>query len=202
MNTNTIKNSDFFSPTVIFLATIVFTGMLGVVDWSSGYELQFFVFYFIPIAFAGWNCSLRQTAIVCIICSIVWFVSDYFAGHPYSNISYAIWNSVIRLVSFVAIGTSVVRIKMLLIQERNLSHELQNTLDDVKTLRGMLPICAGCKKIRNDKGYWQKIEDYIEKHSDAQFTHGYCDECAAELLKDTGVDLSGIDFKKNAGDTR
>lgn len=52
---------------------------------------------------------------------------------------------------------------------------------EVKTLSGLLPICAACKKIRDDKGYWNQIESYIHKHSDAEFSHGICPECKEEL---------------------
>nr|MDA3791933.1 hypothetical protein [Desulfobacula sp.] len=59
--------------------------------------------------------------------------------------------------------------------------KLQNSLAEIKTLSGLLPICASCKKIRDDKGYWNQIEGYIQKHSDAQFSHGMCPECSDEL---------------------
>jgi len=59
--------------------------------------------------------------------------------------------------------------------------ELKQALSEVKTLRGFLPICANCKKIRDDSGYWTRIEAYIEEHSDAQFSHGICPECAKKL---------------------
>ena len=59
-----------------------------------------------------------------------------------------------------------------------LIENLQKALADVKTLSGMLPICAWCKKIKNDEGYWQKIEKYIREHSEADFTHGICNDCA------------------------
>jgi preprotein translocase subunit YajC len=58
---------------------------------------------------------------------------------------------------------------------------LQKALDEVKTLSGMLPICSSCKKIRNDEGYWQQIEEYIRDHSEADFTHGICNDCVKEL---------------------
>jgi PAS domain S-box-containing protein len=48
----------------------------------------------------------------------------------------------------------------------------------IKTLHGLLPICVGCKKIRNDSGYWESVETYIREHSEAQFSHGFCPECA------------------------
>jgi hypothetical protein len=58
---------------------------------------------------------------------------------------------------------------------------LQEVLANVKTLSGFLPICASCKKIRDDTGYWNQIEQYIKDHSEAEFSHGLCPECAREL---------------------
>lgn len=62
--------------------------------------------------------------------------------------------------------------------------ELQKSLAEVKTLRGFLPICAHCKKIRDDQGYWNRIESYIQAHSEAEFSHGICPDCARELYPD------------------
>jgi len=59
--------------------------------------------------------------------------------------------------------------------------ELQDALSKVKTLSGLLPICASCKKIRDDKGYWTQVDVYVREHSDADFTHSICPECAARL---------------------
>ncbi len=56
--------------------------------------------------------------------------------------------------------------------------DLRKSLSEVKILRGFLPICSHCKKIRDDKGYWNQIEAYIQKHSDTEFSHGICPECA------------------------
>ena len=59
--------------------------------------------------------------------------------------------------------------------------ELKDALDTINILHGILPICANCKKIRDDKGAWSQIEAYIGKHSDVQFSHGICPECAKKL---------------------
>ncbi len=56
--------------------------------------------------------------------------------------------------------------------------ELQEALDHIRTLRGIVPICAVCKKIRDDKGYWSQVEDYVSKHTEAEFSHGICPTCA------------------------
>ncbi|RLB41082.1 MAG: hypothetical protein DRH12_09005 [Deltaproteobacteria bacterium] len=59
--------------------------------------------------------------------------------------------------------------------------ELRQAIAQIKTLRGLLPICARCKKIRDDKGYWSQIEEYISQHSEAEFSHSICPDCAREL---------------------
>jgi sigma-B regulation protein RsbU (phosphoserine phosphatase) len=61
--------------------------------------------------------------------------------------------------------------------------ELEEALSQVRQLRGLLPICSYCKKIRNDKDYWEQMETYVTKHSEAQFSHGICPTCLAEHLE-------------------
>lgn len=58
---------------------------------------------------------------------------------------------------------------------------LQQQLDEIKTLRGLLPICAWCKKIRNDSGFWESLEQYLRQHSEATLTHGICPQCEKEV---------------------
>lgn len=62
-------------------------------------------------------------------------------------------------------------------------HKLQEALSRVKRLQGLLPICAYCKKIRNDQNYWQQVEKYIGDHSEAQFSHSICPDCYEEIIK-------------------
>ncbi len=64
------------------------------------------------------------------------------------------------------------------------NEELQTAMAQVKTLSGLLPICAGCKKIRDDDGYWQDVAVYIRDHSEAEFSHGLCPDCAKEFFPD------------------
>lgn len=64
---------------------------------------------------------------------------------------------------------------------KKVNKELKEALSDIKTLSGLIPICANCKSIRNDDGFWQQIESYIDEHSDAKFSHGICPKCMEEL---------------------
>jgi response regulator RpfG family c-di-GMP phosphodiesterase len=83
--------------------------------------------------------------------------------------------------------SSIVRI---LVAERKLDRlvvELQDTLKKVKTLSGLLPLCSHCKNIRDDKGYWNEIENFIEEHSDIDFSHSICPKCAEKHYPEMGL---------------
>ena len=66
-------------------------------------------------------------------------------------------------------------------EKAKLIKKLEQALSEIKSLKGMVPICSNCKKIRDDKGYWNKLEVYIQKHSEAEFSHGLCPDCSEKL---------------------
>lgn len=70
--------------------------------------------------------------------------------------------------------------------------ELLAALDQVKTLEGLLPICSHCKRVRDDTGYWNQIDTYLHKHTNASLSHGYCPECAAKACVEFGIDVPEI----------
>ena len=79
---------------------------------------------------------------------------------------------------------SLARLVMKNFELRRVSAELAEAVTNIKTLAGMLPICCACKQIRNDQGYWQQVETYIAKHTDATFTHSYCPKCVKIYFPD------------------
>jgi len=80
----------------------------------------------------------------------------------------------------VQAGARIIKLQMALADRVK---ELQEALQQVKTLQGILPICMFCKKIRNDQNYWQQVESYLSQHSQAEFTHGLCPECLEKYFK-------------------
>jgi PAS domain S-box-containing protein len=86
----------------------------------------------------------------------------------------------------------LIRIALIDISERKRAEEerekviseLKIALGQIKTLTGLLPICAGCKKIRNDSGYWEQVEQFLSEHTEVTFTHGICPECYEKTLED------------------
>ncbi len=85
-------------------------------------------------------------------------------------------------LSGIIIVSRIIRNKA--VQQEDIINQLQHALGEVKILKGFIPICASCKKIRNDAGYWQDVEVYMQKHSEAEFSHGICPECVSKLYPD------------------
>jgi DNA-binding NtrC family response regulator len=81
-------------------------------------------------------------------------------------------------------STTIIRTIRYAIERQRLLTELKTALDHIKQLQGMLPICSVCKNIRDDKGYWNRIESYISRHSEVEFSHGICPDCAKTLYPD------------------
>lgn len=86
-----------------------------------------------------------------------------------------------KLSGYRGIDRDLTERKRMEAKQENLIDELNAALNNVKKLSGMLPICANCKNIRDDKGYWTRIESYIRDHSEATFSHGICPDCAKQL---------------------
>ncbi|MBN1904024.1 MAG: PAS domain S-box protein [Deltaproteobacteria bacterium] len=82
---------------------------------------------------------------------------------------------------YVLVARDITSQKIAENENKKLITELREAIENVKTLKGFIPICAKCKKVRDDQGYWSQIEKYISEHSDALISHGICPECAEEL---------------------
>ncbi|MEW6238859.1 MAG: response regulator [Candidatus Omnitrophota bacterium] len=91
----------------------------------------------------------------------------------------------LELKARIATGKRIIELQDELLQVREKQNqlilELTQALENVKTLSGLIPICAWCKKIRDDEGYWNRVEEYLTDHSDAKFTHSICPECKKQL---------------------
>lgn len=93
--------------------------------------------------------------------------------------------------------TDITRRKQLEEERERIIGELQRALSQVKTLSGLLPICASCKKIRDDQGYWNQIETYIKNHSQATFTHGICPECMKKMYPEVYEEMLRTEAAEN-----
>lgn len=90
-----------------------------------------------------------------------------------------------ELYARIEVGCRMVELQATLAEKIG---ELQRALNEIKTLRGIVPICASCKKIRNDAGFWQQVDVYVRDHSEAEFSHGLCPECMKRLYPEFTVE--------------
>jgi PAS domain S-box-containing protein len=96
-----------------------------------------------------------------------------------------------QIINLIQISRNITDIKKTEIKLREERNKLQNALEKVRKLSGLLPICSICKKIRDDSGYWTQLEAFIENHSEAEFSHSICEECAKKHYSD--LDIYGND---------
>lgn len=116
--------------------------------------------------------------------SVIREIIDGYIGMPLMVMCSPFYDGLGKLVGTVHVCRDISEKKLYEKARENLIVELQEALSQVKRLSGLLPICAACKKIRNDRGYWQQIEEYIRQNSEAEFSHGICPSCQKELYPD------------------
>lgn len=107
----------------------------------------------------------------------------FFVEASYSGVTNSEGRLLGRMVSLI----DITKRKIIEQERKGLVQKLQDALDKIKTLRGLIPICASCKNIRDDKGYWRQIEEYIHEHSELQFSHGICPDCAKKLYPELSL---------------
>jgi PAS domain S-box-containing protein len=98
-----------------------------------------------------------------------------------------VFNNEGKTIAIDGIGRDITEHRRYEKEREKFISELKEALSKVKTLSGLLPICASCKKIRDDRGYWNQIEAYIRDHSEAEFSHSICPECVNELYPDLDI---------------
>ena len=86
-------------------------------------------------------------------------------------------------VVFISINICIT-VGVIILNAQGLEYELKMSIEEIRALRGILPICAGCKKIRDDQGYWNQIESYFQEHSDIEFSHSLCPDCMKDIYPD------------------
>lgn len=156
---------------LLTVSGLALLGLVGLSDYLTGPEISFGIFYFLPIWLMTWHFDRGVAVLFSVLCAIVWFEVDDLSGLEYSAAIIPLWNAVARLVYFLSFAFLLSYIR----------EQLRQSKEEVKRLSGLLPICSSCKKIRDDDGYWQEIESYLHTHSDTQFSHGICPECAKKL---------------------
>jgi hypothetical protein len=160
-------------------ALFVLTGLIGWLDYITGDELDLFILYFVPIVWAAWKIGPSAGTAVAAFGTALWFSANVYLGHAYTQPLFGVWGGAVMLITFTAAALATNRIQTLLEHERQLNRSLAQALAKVKKLSGRLPICIGCKSIRDEAGDWHEIEEYftLQSEDDFIFSQAVCPHC-------------------------
>jgi hypothetical protein len=153
---------------------LILAFLILVVDYITGPLIQFPILYLIPIGLTTWYSGRGWGLIFALSMPLIRLYFAIFLWDAPWTIFEAAINASIRVVVLTGFAYLVDRI---VIYERELEKE-------VHILKGILPICSFCKKIRNQDGNWERFEQYLRAHSEAEFSHGMCPECSKQHYPD------------------
>jgi hypothetical protein len=157
-------------PTVLWASAFLFV----FIDYSCGPTIQFPAAFLFPVILAAWFHNVKYAYTLAIILPMIRFSFNLFVWTTPWSVDESFANAVIRMTVFVVLTYLVHRV----------SAQNEELAKEVKTLSGILPICAFCKKIRTEKNEWVPVENYVRDRSDAEFSHGFCPECGKKHYGD------------------
>lgn len=119
---------------IILVSTILLL-LIGWLDFITGYEFGFFIFYFIPVAISSWYGGKKEGIIVAAASAVCWYISDKYTHHPYSHSYFIYWEMFMRLISFLTTALTLSRIRSLVLNEERLVQELLSTRKELDNYR-------------------------------------------------------------------
>jgi hypothetical protein len=162
----------------IVIISLAILAVIGAVQVVTLARLTLAPAYLIPIALVTLRSTRTAGLLTSVVCGVMWISMEVRSPTGNEFLWLDAWNNLLRVGVFVSFALILARFKGDMVREMKLNAKLQAALAEVNQLSGLLPICAWCKRIRDDQGTWQQIETYITVHSEADFTHGICPDCA------------------------
>ena len=126
------------NPAVVNAISLMTLLLIGWLDYITGYEFGFFIFYFIPVSIAAWLCGKRSGLAMACASALCWYLSDKYTHHPYSQAFFIYWEMFMRLISFLTTALTVARIRQMLLNEERLNAELMAALQEVRELKSRI----------------------------------------------------------------
>jgi len=164
----------------LYLACSALMVMILFFDLSIPLGVAMGVPYIVVVWISLWSPQKLFTIFMAVVCSVL-TIGAIFYQPTVPEMWKVIFNRSLTL--FAIWVTALLGLQRKLSEEKRekVLQEREKALEETRILRGLLPICASCKKIRDDQGYWTQIEGYIRAHSEAEFSHGICPECTKKL---------------------
>ncbi len=174
-----IKATVFSSDHLLLLVCLFLFFVIFVIDASIPLGIAGGVPYILVVLISLWSPRKKMPVYMAATGSLLTIIGFFI-----SPVGGELWQVIAnRFLAIFAIWTATI----LSVQRKRLYEEKERAIEEIKILSGLLPICASCKNIKDDQGHWKQMESYIRDHSEAEFTHGICPDCAKKLYPD--IDL-------------
>ena len=164
----------------IFIICMLLAAVFLAIDLVTPLGVADGTLYVAVVLLSLWGSNKWFTVLIATLCSIL-TVIGFFYSPPGGELWQVLSNRGLALFAIWVTAFLTLQRKRLEEERGQAVRRREKALEDVKVLRGFLPICASCKKIRDDQGYWNQIEHYIHEHSEADFSHSICPDCARRL---------------------
>lgn len=175
-----LKGIEEASHVQIFVLGVVLLFLVAVIDVITGDEIHFFLFYYLPVALLAWRVGLRAAVLMAVACGIVWLVADYWTKSQ-PVLGYELWNSGIRLVSFLILAVTLAHIRRTHDELRSSLARLETSLVEAERMRSEIQtVCAWTNRIK-DEGKWISFEEFMAKHYGLRFSHGISEEAKRDF---------------------
>jgi hypothetical protein len=170
---------------VVASACLAGTALIGALDFVTGDEIDIALtlLYLIPISVATWRLGPGLGIVLSFAAAVTsWFdLVAGLGGQTRLHVHALYWNGFFEFAVFLGFTLTLSELKTHLGEERRAKREAEEALAMVKKLTSLLPMCASCKKVRDDAGIWEPFDAYLLHHTDTQVTHGLCPNCLIEL---------------------
>jgi hypothetical protein len=147
---------------------LVILGLVGWIDYVTGYEVSVVPLYALPIAWVTWRLNMGWGLAFAFLGAGLWICVELASGYQYTHRWHAWENAAMELIIMAFVAVSLSFFKRILGRER----------ERVRHLEGALPVCAVCKRIEDTNGYWMEIEAYLREHTASTPQHKLCPDCA------------------------
>lgn len=171
----------------------------------TGPHFTFEPFYVPAVIYAGWRGGRAAVYSVAGICATLGVIAEHLLHEPllgfttnFEHPAIPYWNGVAHLIMYLTVGLSVCALHRALQHRGTLLNNLRDASNRIRTLQGLLPVCAWCKQIHDAKrpGRWLPLDQYVAEHTDAQITHGICPSCMTSVLGGEEEDARGAQLER------
>jgi glucose-6-phosphate-specific signal transduction histidine kinase len=170
-------NTPLRKKLLAIVISLVLWAVLVWCDYATGVKIRFGPIYAVPVMLFAWYFGRWWGIVAAIISAGLRHGIQIIVLSAHTFVFYEYWDLFLGLLAYGTFAWATCWVREILEREAALNDELQQALHRVRTLEGLLSICAWCKKVRNEEGSWVEVENYVAEHSNATWTHGICPEC-------------------------